>query len=241
MKLTIEHAHYCCFKVTKFHGLVTQPSFMALSHNQVSWQCRATLFHFMTISHKLVSWPCHSTTFHVHVIQTGFMATSYNQFSWPFHSNSFHGLAVQPSFMSISYKLVSWLDHTTRLHNPVIQLSFLTLIKNLWGFNGILVVNDLPPFTIPFVHIADMDKEVITVTTAERSITSVARPIPAWPVTQDRRRKSITPHIFNRHLIWNTKSNIKYRKYMSLDHVEESFNTSPQFLSKCQSWLEWVC
>ena len=57
-----------------------------------------------------------------------------------------------------------------------------------------------PPLTSPLVQIADMDKAVSVVTTAAKSMTPVVSPIPACPTSQDKRRNSITPNMFSKHL-----------------------------------------
>ena len=59
-------------------------------------------------------------------------------------------------------------------------------------------MTSLPPFTTPFVQIADIDTVVTVVTSADRSITMEARPMPAWPTTHDKRRYKITPQILSR-------------------------------------------
>ena len=57
----------------------------------------------------------------------------------------------------------------------------------------------LPPLTSPFVHTADMERVVTTVTSADNKIMTADQPIPAWPTTHVSRRNSITPQMFNRH------------------------------------------
>ena len=59
-------------------------------------------------------------------------------------------------------------------------------------------MTSLPPFTIPFDTIADIDRVVTVVTSADRSIMIEARPMPAWPTTHDKRRYKITPQILSR-------------------------------------------
>lgn len=59
---------------------------------------------------------------------------------------------------------------------------------------------DIPPLTSPLVHIADIDRVVIIVTRALSKTIREPSPIPACPTTQDNLRKSITPHMFRRHL-----------------------------------------
>jgi len=66
----------------------------------------------------------------------------------------------------------------------------------------------LPPFTSPFVQMADMDMVVRAVTVEERATMTVASPIPAWPVTHDSRRNNITPNMFNRHRTYNITAGI---------------------------------
>ena len=58
--------------------------------------------------------------------------------------------------------------------------------------------NVLPPFTSPLVQTADIDNVVKVVTTADKRMMTVAKPIPAWPTTQDSLKYSITPHMFRR-------------------------------------------
>ena len=61
----------------------------------------------------------------------------------------------------------------------------------------------IPPLTSPFVHIADIDKAVIVVTTPDSRMTSTESPIPACPTTHDKRRNNITPHMLSRHRTYN--------------------------------------
>lgn len=56
----------------------------------------------------------------------------------------------------------------------------------------------LPPLTSPFEQTADMDNVVKVVSKADKRTTKEAKPIPAWPTTQDSRKYSITPHILRR-------------------------------------------
>ena len=55
-----------------------------------------------------------------------------------------------------------------------------------------------PPFICPFVDTADMEMAVRNVTTL--AMVMRARPcrMPAWPMTQVRRRKSMTPQMLRR-------------------------------------------
>lgn len=62
-------------------------------------------------------------------------------------------------------------------------------------------MHNLPPLTTPFVLIADIDKAVIVVTTVVVEIRKMPWRTPAWPTTQLRRRKSITPQMFKIHRI----------------------------------------
>uniref|UniRef100_A0A1A9VB46 Uncharacterized protein n=1 Tax=Glossina austeni TaxID=7395 RepID=A0A1A9VB46_GLOAU len=54
-----------------------------------------------------------------------------------------------------------------------------------------------PPFTSPLVLMADNDRVVITHTIADIAIMPKVCNMPDSPTTHDRRRKSITPHMFN--------------------------------------------
>ena len=56
----------------------------------------------------------------------------------------------------------------------------------------------LPPLTSPLVQTADMDNVVKVVTTADNRTITEAKPIPAWPTTQDNRKYNITPHMLRR-------------------------------------------
>lgn len=47
-----------------------------------------------------------------------------------------------------------------------------------------------------------MDRVVMMVTMAESKTITVAKPIPACPVTQLRRMNNITPHMFSKHLTY---------------------------------------
>ena len=58
-----------------------------------------------------------------------------------------------------------------------------------------------PPLIWPFVLIADMDKAVNDVTAVAKRTIKIAWPIPASATTHERRKNSITPQIFNMHLI----------------------------------------
>lgn len=63
----------------------------------------------------------------------------------------------------------------------------------------------LPPFTSPFVQIADIETDVIKVTTTESKIITEVSPVPAWPTTHDNLKNNITPQMFRRHRTCNRK------------------------------------
>jgi hypothetical protein len=64
-----------------------------------------------------------------------------------------------------------------------------------------------------------MDTAVITVTAVEIITMTRARPIPACPVTQDKRRNNITPKIFKTHRIYSNKKSIGKRFDRSTQHT----------------------
>ena len=57
---------------------------------------------------------------------------------------------------------------------------------------------DQPPFTSPFVQIADMDNAVMVVTTVANNTTTLDNPIPAFATIHGIRKNKITPQIFRR-------------------------------------------
>lgn len=76
---------------------------------------------------------------------------------------------------------------------------FCSTIQHPFHSRYMYMLADIPPFTSPLVHTADMDKVVNIVTTADNTMMTVDQAIPAWPATHVSRKYNITPQMLRRH------------------------------------------
>ena len=88
----------------------------------------------------------------------------------------------------------------------------------------------IPPFISPLVHIADIDRVVMVVTTEASRTIAVINPIPACPVSHGSLRYKITPHILRRHGI-NTPL---HQPNFSLGRGKDAFTSISSAFDSCK-------